>query len=156
MALHALALAVHLLLAVAWVGGMFFAYQVLRPVAAQQLEPPQRLPLWRGCFTRFFPWVWIAIVGLPLSGYTLAFGLYGGFAALGWHVHLMQATGWLMIALFLVLWFGPWAALRRALDGGDLPAAGAALNRIRQIVGINLLLGVVTVAAASGGRLLPL
>lgn len=156
MTLHALALAVHLLLAVAWVGGMFFAYQVLRPVAAQQLEPPQRLPLWRGCFARFFPWVWIAIVGLPLSGYTLAFGLYGGFAALGWHVHLMQATGWLMIALFLVLWFGPWAALRRALDGGDLPAAGTALNRIRQIVGINLLLGVVTVAAAGGGRLLPL
>ncbi|HEY5719720.1 MAG TPA: hypothetical protein VIW02_05015, partial [Gammaproteobacteria bacterium] len=81
----ALALPLHLLLAVVWVGGMFFAYQVLRPVAAAQLDPPQRL---------------------PLTGYTLLFGVYGGFAGAGWHVHLMQATGWLMIALFLVLHFG--------------------------------------------------
>ena len=154
--LPALALALHLLLAVLWVGGMFFAYQVLRPVAAAQLEPPQRLPLWRGVFARFFPWVWVAVAGLPLTGYTLLFGVYGGFAGAGWHVHLMQATGWVMIALFLVLHFGPWAALRRALDGGDLPAAGAALNRIRRIVGTNLLLGLVTVAAAAAGRLLPL
>ncbi len=156
MLLPSLALAAHLLLAVAWVGGMFFAYQVLRPVAAARLEPPQRLPLWRGCFERFFPWVWVAIVGLPLSGYALVFGLYGGLASVGWHVHLMQATGWLMIVLFLVLWFGPWAAMRRALDSDDLPAAGAALNRIRRIVGTNLLLGAVTVAAAAAGRLLPL
>ncbi len=156
MFLPALALAIHLLLAVAWVGGMFFAYQVLRPVAAVQLEPPQRLPLWRGCFRRFFPWVWAAVVGLPLSGYLLVFGLYGGFGSLGWHVHLMQVTGWLMIVLFLVLHFGPWKALCRALDDGDLPAAGAALNRVRRIVGSNLLLGLVTVAAAAGGRLMPL
>ncbi len=152
----AAALAVHLLLAVAWVGGMFFAYQVLRPAAATLLEPAQRLPLWRGVFTRFFPWVWGAVLGLPLTGYGLLFGLYGGFATVGWHVHLMQVTGGVMIVLFLVLWFGPWVGLRRALDAGDLPAAGAALNRIRRIVGANLLLGVVTVAAAAGGRLLPL
>ena len=51
----AAALAIHLLLALLWVGGMFFAYLVLRPVAATELEPPQRLPLWRGVFSRFFP-----------------------------------------------------------------------------------------------------
>lgn len=152
----AVALALHLLLAVLWVGGMFFAYQVLRPVAAATLEPPLRLALWRGVFTRFFPWVWAAVVGLPLSGYGLVFGVYGGLGAVGWQVHLMQATGWLMIVLFGLLFFGPWRALRAALDAGDLPRAGAALNRIRQIVGANLLLGLVTVAAAAGGRLLPL
>ena len=152
----AIALAVHLLLALLWVGGMFFAYQVLRPVAASGLEPPQRLPLWRGVFSRFFPWVWVAVVGLPVTGYGLVFGFYGGLANAGWHVHLMQATGWVMIALFLHLYFSPWRAMRAALDAGDLPKAGAALNRIRQIVGVNLLLGLITAAVAAGGRLLPL
>lgn len=35
----------HVLSVVIWVGGMFFAYMVLRPVAAAQLEPPVRLTL---------------------------------------------------------------------------------------------------------------
>jgi len=152
----AAALAIHQLLALLWVGGMFFAYQVLRPVAATGLEPPLRLALWRGVFNRFFPWVWGAVVGLPLTGYGLVFGLYGGLGAVGWHVHLMQATGWLMIALFLLLYFGPWRTLQMALDAGELPTAAAALNRIRQIVGANLLLGLVTAAVAAAGRLLPL
>jgi predicted RNA-binding protein with PUA-like domain len=33
---------------------MFFAYVVLRPVAARQLEPSARLTLWAACFDRFF------------------------------------------------------------------------------------------------------
>ncbi|HEY5790155.1 MAG TPA: CopD family protein [Gammaproteobacteria bacterium] len=150
----ALALPLHLLLAVVWVGGMFFAYQVLRPVAAAQLEPPQRLPLWAGVFTRFFPWVWGAVIGLPLTGYWVVFAVYGGLGAVGWHVHLMQLTGWLMIALFLHLWFGPWRGMRAALAAGDLPAAGACLNRIRWAVGANLLLGLATAAVAVAGRFL--
>ena len=52
-----IALALHVLAITVWVGGMFFAYMVLRPIAASQLQPPQRLPLWQGVFSRFFPWV---------------------------------------------------------------------------------------------------
>ena len=36
----AIAIPLHLLAAVIWVGGMFFAYMALRPVAASLLEPP--------------------------------------------------------------------------------------------------------------------
>ena len=46
----ALALALHVIAAVIWVGGMLFAHMMLRPVAAAQLEPPQRLTLWVGVF----------------------------------------------------------------------------------------------------------
>ena len=45
----------HLLSAVIWVGGMFFAYMVLRPAAATLLEPPQRLPLRRSPRRSSFP-----------------------------------------------------------------------------------------------------
>ena len=51
----------HVLGIVIWVGGMFFAHQILRPVAADLLEPPLRLPLWVGVFKRFFPWVWVCV-----------------------------------------------------------------------------------------------
>ncbi len=36
MTLHNLAISLHILSVVLWVGGMFFAHQVLRPVAVQQ------------------------------------------------------------------------------------------------------------------------
>src|SRR4051794_12001276 len=61
-------LAVHILSALFWVGGMAFAHGILRP-AAMSLEPPVRLPLWRGVFERFLPRVGGSIVALLVSGY---------------------------------------------------------------------------------------
>jgi uncharacterized membrane protein len=48
------ALTVHILGAVIWVGGMFAAYFCLRPAAGAP-EVPQRLRLWRNFFQKFFP-----------------------------------------------------------------------------------------------------
>ena len=62
-----LAITLHLLSAVIWVGGMFFAHQCLRPAAASLLDPPARLKLWVGVFKTFFLWVWAAIA-LTLVG----------------------------------------------------------------------------------------
>ena len=49
-----LALTLHILSAVVWVGGMFAAFVCLRP-AACGLEPQQRLKLWRGFFAKLDP-----------------------------------------------------------------------------------------------------
>ncbi len=149
---YALAIALHQLAAVVWVGGMFFAYLVLRPVAASDLEPPPRLRLWLGVFDRFFPWVWLSVLLLLVSGYWLVFGLYGGFAGVGVHVHLMQLLGILMMLLFLYLFFVPYRGLGHAVRAEDWPAAGVQLGRIRRIVGINLILGLLVVAVGSSGR----
>lgn len=146
-----LGLALHALAAVVWVGGMFFAYLVLRP-AAGSLDQAARLGLWRGVFTRFFPWVWAAVLALLLSGYGMLFLGLGGFAGAGLHVHIMQLTGLLMMALFLHLYFAPWRRLQQALDAGQLPEAARRLDQIRLIVLINLCLGVLTVAIGASGR----
>jgi uncharacterized membrane protein len=146
-----LGLVVHALAAVIWVGGMFFAYVVLRQ-ALGTLDPPARLNLWRGVFGRFFPWVWASVVALLLSGYGMIFFGLGGFGDAGVHVHVMQATGLLMMALFLHLYFAPWRRLRRALDAGDHQTAAAQLDQIRRIVAINLVLGLITVAIGASGR----
>src|SRR6266536_3512554 len=76
----ALALALHILGAVVWVGGMFAIYVCLRP-ALGTLEPPQRLRLMRVTFQKFFPWVWLAILLLLASGYWMLFMTFGGFVA---------------------------------------------------------------------------
>ena len=77
MTLDAVSIVLHLLSAVVWVGGMFFAYMFLRPVAASQLEPPVRLQLWVGVFNKFFPFVWLALLFLPLTGYLMIFEICG-------------------------------------------------------------------------------
>jgi uncharacterized membrane protein len=149
------ALSLHLLSVVVWVGGMFFAYMALRPVAAAQLQPPQRLALWAGVFRKFFPWVFAAIAIILASGYWMVLVFYGGFAAVGMHVHLMIWIGFVMMLIFLHVFFAPFKRLQRAVAAEDWPAGGSALAQIRVLVGVNLLIGLVVVAIASGGRYLP-
>jgi len=144
-------LALHLLAAIFWVGGMAFAYWVLRP-AAGALDPPLRLPLWRRVFERFLPWVGVAIVVLLGSGYAMLSRSFGGFAGAPMYVNVMQGLGWLMVLLYLHLLFAPWKRFRTALDAGKLPDAAAALNQIRQIVAINLALGIAVVIVGGTGR----
>jgi uncharacterized membrane protein len=141
----------HILAAVVWVGGMFFAHQMLRP-AAGALEPAQRLPLWRRVFSRFFPWVWASIVALLASGYAMVFLSFGGFAHVGLHVHVMQGLGIIMMLAFGHLYFAPWRRFRVAVDAGELAAAAKQLDQIRMIVTFNLVLGLVVVIVGATGR----
>lgn len=149
-----LLVALHALAAVIWVGGMFFAYMVLRP-SSGPLEPPQRLGLWCRVFGRFFPWVWASIIVLLVSGYAMLFLRFGGFAGAPLHIHAMQLTGILMTLLFLHLYFAPWRRFSRAVQAGIFEQAGAALNQIRLIVATNLVLGLITVVAGASGRFWP-
>ncbi len=129
----------HLLGVIVWVGGMFFAHMALRPAAIEVLEPPQRLPLMKRTLDRFFPWVWVAIVLILVSGYAILLGILGGSA--GIHVHIMHSIALIMVALFCYIYFLPYRQMRQALQEGDLPRAGAQLAIIRRIIGINLVLG---------------
>ena len=147
----AIALALHILGAVVWVGGMFAGYMCLRP-AAGPLEPPVRLKLWRAFFAKFLPWVWVAVLFLLASGYWMVFAVFGGMRGIGMHVHLMQGIGWIMIVLFVWLFHGPWLKFKRAVDAADWPVAGANLNRIRQIIMVNLPLGLLVVMIGASGR----
>jgi len=141
----------HVLAAMVWVGGMFFAYIVLRP-SAGLLEPAARFALWHRVFSRFFPWVWLCIGLLLASGYCMLFLYLGGFARAGWHVHVMQTTGILMMLLFLYLSFAPWRRFAQAIKADATAEAGKQLGQIRRIVAINLALGVLTVIVGASAR----
>ncbi|MCW3475182.1 CopD family protein [Limobrevibacterium gyesilva] len=141
-------LALHLLGAVVWVGGMGFALLVLRPSLAV-LEPPQRLALHGQVFRRFFRIIWHAMPVMLLTGYAMLFLLYGGFGGVNWAVNVMHLTGLIMAGLFLAIFFGPWRGLRAALDAGDRAAAAPLVDRIRQLIQVNLVLGLLTVVVAA-------
>ncbi|MBS1144014.1 MAG: hypothetical protein H6R14_1420 [Proteobacteria bacterium] len=147
--MRATLLFLHLAGVIVWVGGMFFAHFCLRPVAAEQLPLPQRLPLLAGVLGRFFKVVAVAIALILLSG--IARLLNVGFAAAPLSWHLMLSSGLVMTAIFAIISLRDYPRLRAGVAAQDWPAAGAAMNAIRQRVAINLALGVATVAIACFG-----
>ena len=112
----------HLLAAMAWIGGMFFAYFCLRPAAAEVLQPAQRLPLWTATFARFLPYTALAVAVLIASG--LAMLLQVGFrqAPTGWHV--MFTLGLVMAAVFVFVYAALFPALRAHCAAAAWPRAG--------------------------------
>jgi uncharacterized membrane protein len=142
----------HVLGVVVWVGGMFFAYMALRPAAAALLEPPQRLPLWQATLRTFFAWVWVALALILGSGLWMI-QLLGGFKAVGLHVHVMFTLGIVMMLIFAHVFFAAYQRLTRLVQTQDWKAAGAALGQIRKLVGVNLVLGLLTITIAILGRL---
>ena len=108
--------------------------------------------LWQRVFARFFVWVWISVIVLPVTGYVIVWGQWGGLGSMPLHAHLMQGLGWVMIAFFLYLWFVPYRRFKAALAAGDPPSAAAALDRIRLIVKTNLAIGLINAAIGASGR----
>jgi len=138
-------LALHIVCAVLWVGGMFFAYVIVRP-SLSVIEPPQRLLLHTQIFRRFFLVVWHVMPLLLLSGFILLFGLFGGMANVPWNIQAMMGIGILMAAIFVVLVFGPYARFRRTTDRARMTAN---IDSIRKLIGVNLVLGLITVVIAA-------
>jgi len=148
----ALLLTLHVVAAVIWVGGMFFAYVCLRPAIAGIEPAGERPKLWVRVFGRFFPIVGISVLALLASGYLMLFGWFGGFGGSGAYIHVMHLTGLIMCLAFGHLYFAVWPKFRRAVEAGDSETAGKKLNLIRLIVAVNLGLGWITVLAGSTGR----
>lgn len=153
---YPLAVSLHALAAVIWVGGMFFAYMALRPAAAKLLEPPTRLLLWSNSLSRFFMWIWLAVIIIPISGYWMIFKAFGGFAGVGWYIHIMQALGIIMILIFLHVFFAPYLRLRKAIKKENFEEGAKQLAKIRKMVGWNLLIGLVVVITAVGLEHIPM
>ncbi|WP_317930126.1 DUF4149 domain-containing protein [Halioxenophilus sp. WMMB6] len=149
-----IALALHVLSAVIWVGGMFFAYMCLRPVAGQLLEPPVRLQLWRQVFNKFFVWVTLAVAVLLITGLWMIFAVYGGMGNVRSYIHTMLLLGVIMMAIYGHVFFVPYQRLGRAVMAENWPEGGKQLGVIRKLIAINMSLGLLVVVIASAGRYL--
>jgi uncharacterized membrane protein len=143
MTVYACVKALHLLCAVLWVGGMFFAYVVLRPSMAA-IEAPQRMLLHTRVFKSFFLVIWHAMPLILLTGGAML-ALQWDMATAPWQIQAMMGLGLLMAAIFLALFFGPYRQFRRTIDRTRMASS---LDTIRKLIGVNLVLGLITVIVA--------
>jgi len=141
-------LALHVLAVVIWVGGMFFAYNFLRPAIVEVLEPPHRLKLWVATFRHFFPWVWLSVIIILISGLWMMFELPKAPT----HILIMAILGIVMMLIFMHVYFAPYRKLKRAVANDNWPEGGKALGQIRTLVGTNTIIGLVTITIATAGR----
>lgn len=148
--MSAIAIALHVLAAVVWVGGMFFAYMAARPVLAE-LDTPLRAKLWVGIFRRFFPWVWVSVATLLATGTYMVFDGFGGFAQAPAYVDAMMGLGVVMMALFGHVYFAPYRRLQRALADKDDALAMRSMRQIRLMIAVNLSLGLAVILIAMLG-----
>lgn len=145
-----LALTLHLLAVIIWVGGMFFAHMALRPAVSELLQPAQRLPLMLQVFKGFFPWVWVSVILILGSGFWVLFYLHQGETpASQW---FMAIIGTLMAVIFAYIYLIPFQRMAAALSEDALPKAGTAMILIRRLIGTNLILGLLVSAVAVMGK----
>ena len=149
MTAFALAYSLHVLAALIWVGGMFFAWMILRPAAITALEGPARLKLWVEVFQRFFVWVWVAVVILPISGVGLLQMRFNGFETAPRYVQIMMGLYIVMVALFIRIQSLQLPELRKAIEAQAWADGAAVMGRVRRLVGCNLIVGLVLVAIAA-------
>ena len=135
---------IHVLSIVLWIGGMFFAHAFLRP-SVQFLEPPLRIRLMHDVLKRFFTTVQVVVLLVLFSGLWMIGRVAKETVQAG--LPFNMPLGILMIVVFGHIRFALFKRLSRAVSASDWPAGGAALASIRTWVGVNLILGVATIAA---------
>jgi uncharacterized membrane protein len=134
----------HVFGVVVWVGGMIFMHGFVRPAAAD-LPPQVKLPLLQQILGRFFVWVIASIVAILGSGGAMM-AMLGPNASVG--VKAMAAVGIVMMLLFGHIRFAIYPKLRRAVQSQNWADGAAQLARLRRWVGVNTVLGIVTIAIA--------
>lgn len=147
--MHGFWLMLHLVAVIVWIGGMTFAHYCLRPAALATLQPPQRLPLMSSALGRFFTLVSWSLVLLWASGIAMFVQaiVAGGRPAWSWNA--MAAIAALMTIVFAVIVLRRYPRMLAALEAAEMPAAATALDAIRRLVVLNLVLGWATVAIAT-------
>ncbi len=148
---YVILLFIHLLCAAFWVGGMATLHFAVRPAAVATLEPPLRLRLMAAALRRFFVGVDAAVTLLFVSGVAMILQA-GGFGAVHWRVQAMMGIAVVMAAVYVYIRASVFKAMRRAVADSAWPVAAARLNTVRQLVSLNLVLGVAVFAVAILGR----
>lgn len=156
--LYLLSVYLHILAALAWLGGMIFVSLVAVPALRAMRDPPLQARVLTGLGRRFRSLGWIAIGLLLLTGTLNAIGRWGWQALASpefWAAPAGQTLGWKLglVGLMIVL-----SALHDFRWGPQLTAArqsgapGEAIERQRRraswLARLNLLLGLGVVALA--------
>ncbi|HYN77557.1 MAG TPA: hypothetical protein VES73_07180 [Lamprocystis sp. (in: g-proteobacteria)] len=129
---------------------MFFAHVALRPALKVKLSPQARIEVAIGVFQHFFPWVWVAVLTLWISGLWIAIVADGN--SVGLHVQIMMGIALVMTLIFAYLFAFPYRTMVHIATAYENWAlAGTKFAEVRKWMLVNLILGVVTMVVASAG-----
>ena len=90
----------------------------------------------------------VAVVILPISGVGLLQMRFSGFETAPRYVQIMMGLYIVMVALFIRIQSLQLPELRKAVEAQDWAAGSAVMQRVRRLVGCNLVIGLVVVAIA--------
>ena len=152
--------AIHVIAAITWLGGMLFLAMVMVPLARRDTGGGQGFMALRQAAERFVPVSWAAMVVLALTGGYLAFDHWGigvgDFFNGGIHfVDVLQVKTALFLVVLLIslahdFWLGPMMAdrLDAARSSGSPLPTGPARLFVQWAARVNLLLVLAVVALA--------
>lgn len=145
-----IAMSLHLLGVVWWIGGLAFVTAVLLPELRR--EPSRALERFRAIEHRFAPQVRIAILIVGASGAWMLYRL-GLWRMLGesgvWWLHAMLALWALFFLMLFVL--GPAGVLRRVMSGSLEQNLAGRLARMHYLHVVLLILALITIGGAVTG-----
>lgn len=148
----------HVIAIIIWVGGMFFVHFFVRP-ALGQLDAPVRFQFSQQVIGRFFKVVIFASLTTLITGYWMIGRVARAsseanipFAMpLSWTI--MATLGTIMVLIFFHIRFAIFKRFSAATFAQDWAAAAKHMQTVRTWVGINLLLGGITVVVALLGNI---
>lgn len=144
------ALALHTLAATLWIGGLFFALVVLRPVLSA-MEAKERRAMWGRVLPGAFATAWIMVVVLFVTGYGVLYFGYEGLASAGAHVRIMEWVGNFMFLLFGWMYFRPFKSFMRALADKNEERQALEMIRLKNANSLLLALGLIVTALGATG-----
>lgn len=145
------ALPLHILAIVVWLGGLFVVTVVFAP-SMRPLDSRTALPLWHRTLSRFFLWTSVGLAVIVGSGIALVQLRFGGFSGMPALHRGNMFIGLPAIALYVYTYFVPWRRCRHALARNDLAAAETNIARSRVLMSVILVLGAVSAAVSAVGR----
>lgn len=146
-----IAITLHVIAVIVWIGGIFLGVVVLRPALAE-LDLALRVRLYARIVGRFLPWIWAAVITLLVSGFYMVFTSFdGGLSGTPWFVRFMMGVGVFMMMLVGHVSFAPYKRLKRAIASNDDALAAKAMRQMGTLMAVNLALGLIVILVAMMG-----
>jgi len=160
--MYQVAVAIHILSAVVWLGGMFFLVMVMLPIArkAMQSSAPEAFGMMRYAAKKFLPIAWAAMILLGISGAYLATDHWGirpniFFTDDGRFMQILRVKTFLFLFVVVLsllhdFWLGPkiMYRLEQARASGEVLPQSLARKLVRMTAGTNLLSAVTILVLA--------
>ena len=128
----------HILSVMVLLGGIFFTNAILSPAVDKLFPLSLRLPLLSQTFTRFFPWMWIALMFLWITSLWLILKKYAHTDEITTYLYAMLIFATVVAIFFSHIFFVSFPNMKHAIEKGNLIGAGKYFNHIHLLMATTL------------------